>query len=1409
MPILNRKLLLRLVVGILFLGSGLVVLHHVQAGRVPEALLWQADAAIEKGRPDKAIQYLRQYLEFRPDDLDTTVRLADLILERAASGKDIQNAHFLYERVLRESPQRDEVARKLVTLCIHMRRHADALEHAQKLLATHKDDGVLHAQIAQCLVAQNRQDEARAEFDLALTLAPNYVPAYEEYADLLDRHFKKPAESGAVLEKLTKANPHRPEAFLAYARYLGRSDKPDVCLQALDRVFALDPENRDALILSAEMLQAKGDMRKARECLRNAIAQYPRYAHAYRALSWLETMSGNQADAVAALEGGIAVLPDAPELLTPLADFYIERGDLDAGRAIVTKLDELQKTVAAEYRRLYSLRASYLRGRLLIKEGKWNEALVELDALRTEALGMTELAAQLNLLLAACHERKGDCDAQVEALRRVLAADPNHLAARVALANAHLNSGRFEDALKEYQTASKSPVAGIGVQLTYASLRISWARSSEAPDEEWKAIGVFLTKLGDAHRDSVEPIILRAEWLAARGDFAGAEKLLESETVSRPGDVRLWSALAGMAGRARGTLAVAVVLGRGQLAAGDSIELRLARARAWADDIQPRRERRLASLEALPPTAGDADRARLMSGLADVYAAIRVDAGRKRVLGQLASMNAQDIEVRKELFARALRGDDSSVRKRWQNELQRAEGPTGKSVVILEALQELGGGTIPSDRKLADWRDLAQSALEVKPDHAEAHLLLGTVAERRHDAATAAKQFDLAVDFDPTVLKTQEARLAHYLRTGHDEAARRTLARLEADPRLSAQRFRTIVEDAILQGGADALPKCLTWLAAHLKREPRSAVWAGGLLEANNKLTDAIALYKQATETLPTFADGWSARLLASAKLGQAEVNETIALAAKALDRPSLFSICAECGAMVRAKFSNWSPPVTTAEDRRAYAQACVAACEARGRLEDAVPILTMIADAKDSPSADAAWAKQTLATLTAAFGTPERQQEAIQILKAAGIPSASIDEVRSRAAALTIALRTVSGDDRRAIVRELIELLTAVTRDPVATANDWLQLAQLQRTNGDRAAVRRSLQVLTKREPDNLFYLALNVDELLSDNKLEEARPFIARLAPGVADVRVLATVARFHTLANEPDAALKVMDGYVRLADAGTADGATRQRQAADLLDQLTRLAASKGLSCARPLLDAACERYRASLRNFPDSIAPMTALMASAGQVQPALGELEKHKARVSAATLATAGVGILRTGQATTKQFETVKVWIDVAMMAAPDSIPLKLCLGEFFALCSDFANAEPIYRDVLKAEPKNVHALNNLAWILATRPDFADEALRYVDSAIAQVGVTAELLDTRARVLISAGRYDRAIADLTDAIGQGAGPLRYFHLALAHSKMGKSIEATTAFRNAVARGLDVRMVHPDDAAVFRLLASQAQ
>jgi tetratricopeptide (TPR) repeat protein len=704
--------------------------------------------------------------------------------------------------------------------------------------------------------------------------------------------------------------------------------------------------------------------------------------------------------------------------------------------------------------------------------------------------------------------------------------------------------------------------------------------------------------------------------------------------------------------------------------------------------------------------------------------------------------------------------------------------------------------------------DLVQTVLNTTPDDLDALLLNGKLAERRGNAAQALAAYDAAFTLEPTAPRTQSAYLDYLLRTGTDEEVKTALARLAGDPRIPLAKLRLSLEAIVPPTPALPTVRLVNLLGDVLNREPRMLVWAGQMLEKQSKFTDALAFYRAANKVCPTYADGWSARLLASARLGQTETTEALQQAQQALPRDAYFTMLAECATTVKARLPEWQLPALQADERRAYAQACVLVCEARSKLEDALPILTRLADDPQSPSADVEWAKRILTALTAAKGSAQERHDAIAKLSTGSGTIRSLDEARSRVAALMVAMRTNSGDDRRVIVREMIQILDAVVRDPKSASNDWFSLAQLHRMNGDRTAARRCLEQIVQREPNNLFYIAVNVDDLLSENRLDDVRPYVAKLKDGLHNVRVAAALGRYFTLTNDAQQVLEIADRFVRTADPGTTDRTMRERQAAELLDQLTRLANLRGLTCSKQLVTGAGEHYRAALKAYPDAIVPYTALLAFDGQVKPAFDELERYKKRLTPATLVLAGVGVLRSGFAEPAQFLMVQEWIETALGETPTSIPLKLNLAELHTLRQDFALAETLYRDVLKVEPKNVVALNNIAWILAPKPEAAEQALAFADRAIELFGATGEMLDTRARILIAAGKNERAIADLNDAINQGQSPLRYFHLAIAQFKMGNTSDAVKTFQLARARGLDGKAVHPYDLPLFKQLLEEA-
>src|SRR5207253_1566362 len=113
----------------------------------------------------------------------------------------------------------------------------------------------------------------------------------------------------------------------------------------------------------------------------------------------------------------------------------------------------------------------------LMQEGKWSEAVVLLERLRTEAVDMPGLSSQVNFLLATCQERLGNREAQTEALKRVLSIDTGHLNAHLQFGAIHLAAGDFDEAVKEYTSAARSPLAPLHARVTLGRLLVARART--------------------------------------------------------------------------------------------------------------------------------------------------------------------------------------------------------------------------------------------------------------------------------------------------------------------------------------------------------------------------------------------------------------------------------------------------------------------------------------------------------------------------------------------------------------------------------------------------------------------------------------------------------------------------------------------------------------------------------------------------------------------------------------------------------------------------------------------------------------------------------------------------------------------------------------------------------------------
>jgi len=101
-------------------------------------------------------------------------------------------------------------------------------------------------------------------------------------------------------------------------------------------------------------------------------------------------------------------------------------------------------------------------------------------------------------------------------------------------------------------------------------------------------------------------------------------------------------------------------------------------------------------------------------------------------------------------------------------------------------------------------------------------------------------------------------------------------------------------------------------------------------------------------------------------------------------------------------------------------------------------------------------------------------------------------------------------------------------------------------------------------------------------------------------------------------------------------------------------------------------------------------------------------------------------------------------------------------------------------------------------LFALQGKHLDEAQKFIDEALATVGPSATLLDTRATVYLARGLAQKALEDLNLVVAdQPQKANRYFHRAQALAALGMRKEAAEALVDAKNQrgGLDPRHLHP--------------
>lgn len=379
-------------------------------------------------------------------------------------------------------------------------------------------------------------------------------------------------------------------------------------------------------------------------------------------------------------------------------------------------------------------------------------------------------------------------------------------------------------------------------------------------------------------------------------------------------------------------------------------------------------------------------------------------------------------------------------------------------------------------------------------------------------------------------------------------------------------------------------------------------------------------------------------------------------------------------------------------------------------------------------------------------------------------------DQANADAVAAKSELLAAKGD-LAAVKDELAKLKEAAPGNPEAS----LRLARVHMAEGDAAAALAEVDAILTRDAKNVQALILKTDILAATNDapaLESAIGALKAAAPDNAEGYF--RMGRYLRAKGDTAGAVKEYEqGYTLAKDAG----------------KLAMLSEIVNTQVAAGQTDQALARLQAILRDDPEhkvandligivhmarkdyvaaeaAFAKQIQINPDSGTVYGQLAAAREQQGNAAGAVAAfEQGLGVLK------------------------DDVGLQIGLASFHERQGDFEAAIARYETILKTQPDNAIAVNNLAALLADHRDDAQSLARARDLAAKLEAVQRPAIqDTVGWVHYRAGDYARAVEVLEGVVN--AAPkvgLFHYHLGMAYAKAGDKAKARSALDAALKLG----------------------
>ncbi len=553
--------------------SSIYAIHGWQMRRNAGSLIELGERARESGDVGKAREYFDRYVGMVPGDSNALATLGVLLNESSDDQGTLRRVFAIYEDVLRSDPTREDIRRRQIETAMSIGRFSDALAHVKILRQVYSTDGELALKAGLCQQELGDPDAAAESYAQAIEFSPRLIDAWARLASLRSELLDDPEGGAELLDRLVDQNSSDAAAWLVRAKFRQRSGDLDAAAEDMREALNRARENTDLLLAAAELgyariaaARSRGQFPKAdrllhesRRLIRQAVGLEPQRVDLRLQSILIESHLGDQQQALDELAGLLDRHPGDSRAHLLLADLTIERGDFDKA---TEALDLLPRTPASDAMRLF------LDGRIAMAKQQWQTALAQLREARRFQADMPEMLERTDLAIAACYREVGDVSAEVSALRQIVKYHPKSIPGRLSLAAALLRQQDLDGAIIEYRPLASLP----HVRLLLVRLLI--LQNLGLPDvaREWREAESLLNDATQQRGDPTQIVLLRAELLAAKGQFAAAQRLLKEARTSQADRLEFLVAQARLATQAGDEHRAALWMGQALAAAGNAAE---------------------------------------------------------------------------------------------------------------------------------------------------------------------------------------------------------------------------------------------------------------------------------------------------------------------------------------------------------------------------------------------------------------------------------------------------------------------------------------------------------------------------------------------------------------------------------------------------------------------------------------------------------------------------------------------------------------------------------------------------------------------------------------------------------------------------------------------------------------------